>query len=234
MNASIQGVIFDKDGTLFDFASTWGRWVKHILLQEARDADAMKAMAETLGYDVETKRFTAGSIVVAEPVSVIADHMRPFVKLPEKATLIDRLNAASADVPQVAVCDLCVLFDRLLAYGLTLGVATNDGESPARAHLKQHGVVDKLTFIAGFDSGFVPKPAPGQLVGFCAATGLAPSNCVMVGDSVHDLKAGLAAGMICVGVLTGPALRAELVPFADTVLASVVDLPAWITQRNSA
>jgi phosphoglycolate phosphatase len=51
---------------------------------------------------------------------------------------------------------------------------------------------------------------------------------VMVGDSLHDLVAGRAAGMQTVGVLTGPACRAELAPCADAVLPDIGHLTEWL------
>jgi phosphoglycolate phosphatase len=50
----------------------------------------------------------------------------------------------------------------------------------------------------------------------------------MVGDSLHDLRAGRAAGMTVVGVLTGVARRQELEPEADVVLDDITQLPAWL------
>ena len=32
---NIRGVIFDKDGTLFDFQSTWGIWTSQVLARIA-------------------------------------------------------------------------------------------------------------------------------------------------------------------------------------------------------
>jgi phosphoglycolate phosphatase len=49
-----------------------------------------------------------------------------------------------------------------------------------------------------------------------------------VGDSRHDLVAGRAAGMRCVGVLTGLADRADLSPLADAVLPDIGHLPGWL------
>ena len=43
----------------------------------------------------------------------------------------------------------------------------------------------------------------------------------MVGDSRHDLQAGRAAGMVTLGVLTGPATAAELADVADAVLPDI-------------
>jgi phosphoglycolate phosphatase len=93
-------------------------------------------------------------------------------------------------------------------------------------------VLESFDFIAGYDSGFGGKPAPGQLLAFCEQTGLAPSQCAMVGDSLHDLEAGRTAGMTTVGVLTGPAPRDELAPHADVVLPSIAELPLWVSKTT--
>ena len=76
--------------------------------------------------------------------------------------------------------------------------------------------------------GHGAKPTPGQLLAFCALTGIPPGECAMIGDSTHDLDSGRAAGMAAVGVLTGLASRAELAPHADVVLDDVGALPAWL------
>ena len=35
--AMIEGLLFDKDGTLFDFRASWGRWAKDFLTRIATD-----------------------------------------------------------------------------------------------------------------------------------------------------------------------------------------------------
>ena len=65
---------------------------------------------------------------------------------------------------------------------------------------------------------------------FCAAVSAVPARSVMVGDSRHDLKAGRAAGMQTVGVLTGLAEKADLAPFADIVLPDIGHLTKWLMQ----
>ena len=89
-------------------------------------------------------------------------------------------------------------------------------------------MLDLFDFVAGCDSGYGGKPAPGQLLAFAAAVGVDPSQAVMVGDSLHDLHAGLAAGMKRAAVLTGIAEAAELAPHADVVLPDISHLGAWI------
>ncbi|MEO0380084.1 MAG: HAD-IA family hydrolase, partial [Pseudomonadota bacterium] len=84
----------------------------------------------------------------------------------------------------------------------------------------------------GFDSGHGGKPAPGQLLAFCEAMDLPPEAVLMVGDSLHDLHAGRAAGMRCVAVLTGMATAKELAPHADMVLAHIGEIPGWLDQTD--
>jgi phosphoglycolate phosphatase len=225
----LKGIVFDKDGTLFDFNATWGAWTRTLLEVEASgDAVLMGALAEVLGYDIAAQVFRPESIVIASTASEVADVILPFLPPQPKGDLLRRMNAAAALAPQAEATPLGPFIDRLQAASLKIGVATNDAEAPARAHLRAAGVEHRFDFIAGYDSGFGGKPAAGQLLAFCAQVGLAPAACAMVGDSTHDLRAGRAAGMVCVGVLTGVADRATLAPQADVVLDSIADLPAWL------
>ncbi|SFR34166.1 phosphoglycolate phosphatase [Yoonia tamlensis] len=225
----IKGIIFDKDGTLFDFNATWGAWTRQMLAAETGDDPARLAtLADALGYDVAANRFRPGSIVIASTVDVVADHILSVLGPMDKPALIARMNAGAAQVTQQEAVPLVAYFSALKASGLTLGIATNDAEAPALRHLERAGVRDHFNFVAGYDSGYGAKPAPGQLHGFCAQTGIAAEDCAMVGDSTHDLDAGRAAGMVCIGVLTGPAPRAELAPFADVVLNDIGAIPAWL------
>ena len=229
----IKGIIFDKDGTLFDFNATWGPSTRDMIASEVGgDPARMAEMADVLGYDLNTGVFLPSSLVIAETVSTVADAMLGLLPDVTKPDLIARIKEATKYVPQVEPTPLRPVLDTLRDMGLILGVATNDAEEPARANLAH--VLDMFDFIAGFDSGFGGKPAPGQLLGFCAQTGLTPSACIMVGDSVHDLDAGRAAGMRRVGVLTGPAPRAELAPHADVVLGTIAELPAWIALQSTS
>ena len=231
MTAPVAGIVFDKDGTLFDFNATWGPVTGQLILREsAGDAEKAATLAEVLGFDLDSYTFLPGSLVIASTADVVEAAVLPFTLDQDPVALRTRWRAATAHVPQVQVTDLHGVLRSLRARELILGVATNDAYAPAIANLDQVGVRDHFAFIAGFDSGHGSKPAAGQLRAFCAQTGLAPETCVMVGDSLHDIHAGRAAGMRTVGVLTGPARAPELAPHADVVLNSIAELPGWLDQ----
>ena len=229
----IKGIIFDKDGTLFDFNATWGAWARGMLEAETKDAPHMfDALADILGYDTHANRFRAGSVVIAATVGEVADCIISVLPDLERQALLGRMNAAAALVPQQEALPLKPYFSQLGAAGFKLGLATNDAEAPARAHMEKAGIIDLFDFVAGYDSGHGGKPAPGQLLAFCARTGLSPADCMMVGDSTHDLHAGRSAGMGTIGVLTGPAPASELAPFADVILPNIGDIPDWLKSQK--
>lgn len=229
MSIPIQGVIFDKDGTLFDFDKTWGPVTGQLIRDECRgDPAKIAELAAVLGFDLARDRFMPGSLVIASTADAVEAAVLPFTIDQDLPALRDRMRKATSDVPQVPAADLDTVFKTLLNRDLKLGIVTNDAEAPAIANLDQVQVRGHFAFIAGCDSGFGSKPAPGQLHAFCDHTGITAGACVMVGDSLHDLHAGRAAGMRCVGVLTGPAPKAELAPHADVVLDSIADLPDWL------
>lgn len=225
----IRGIVFDKDGTLFDFDATWGGWCRGFIAAEAGGDAALTArLAEALGYDLTAGAFHSHSIVIAATTDKVADAILPLLPGQSKAAVLARMDARAMAADQVEVTPLLPLLTGLRGRGLKLGIATNDTEASARAHLGAAAVTQLFDFIAGFDSGFGGKPAPGQLRAFAAATGLPPQDCAMVGDSLHDLAAARTAGMVAVAVLTGIAGREVLAPGADVVLASVADLPGWL------
>ena len=229
MKKTIHGIVFDKDGTLFDFQATWGEWCAELIADLAGgDPATERGLALALGYDLAARRFRPESAVIAGTVEVVISALRSVLPGREEAWLRAYVRESTSRAPQREAAPLGPLLDRLRAAGLALGVATNDGEGPARAHLERAGVLDRFAFVAGYDSGHGAKPGPGMLEAFCRETGLAPGACAMVGDSGHDLASARAAGMVRVAVLTGPAAAADLAPFADVVLPDIGRLPAWL------
>ena len=225
----IKGLIFDKDGTLFDFAATWEAWAVAFLLRAAQgDTDRAIHVASHIGFDFQAQKFDRNSVVIAGTPGEVAAALKPHFSHLSDVGLLEMLNEEAEKAPQREAVPLMKLLTDLRGRGLKLGVATNDAESPARAHLNQADVTPMFDFIAGFDSGHGAKPAPGQLLAFAAQTGLRPDTIAMIGDSTHDLRAGRAAGMTCVAVLTGLATETELAPHADAVLRDIGHLPAWL------
>lgn len=234
----IGGIVFDKDGTLVDFAATWVPVNREAARIASRYDDTLaRRLLEVGGFDVTTDEIAGGSLLAAANTREIAaawiEAGAPY-ELTELTRVMDEVFAAGAK-RSVAVTDLGALFDRLRARGIRIAVVTSDSEAAARATLASVGLAADDLFVVGYDSGFEPKPNPAAVYGFCAETGIAPGRVAVVGDNLHDIRMGTAAGCsLCVGVLTGTGTAAELGSEADHVLDSIADLEALLDQRFAA
>jgi phosphoglycolate phosphatase len=224
----IDGVVFDKDGTLFDFRKSWGGWAEGFLRAAGRDEAHAAALGRSIGYDLGARAFDANSPVIAGTAADIAEALLPHMPGQSYTQVMQAVNNAAASAEMAEAVPLRPFLAALKARGLKIGLATNDTEVPARAHLAAHGITEFFDFVAGYDSGHGPKPGPGMCAAFARVHGLDPARVVMVGDSLHDLEAGRRAGMRTVAVLTGIAVAEELAPHADAVLRDIGGLPEWL------
>ncbi|WP_417724743.1 HAD family hydrolase [Salipiger sp.] len=227
--APIAAVLFDKDGTLFDFGATWNVWALGALHHfAAGDAARLEALAAEARFDLAIPAFHPDSPIIAGTNREAAECLARALPGHAVEDIEEHLMRSAATAPLTEAVPLGPLLAELRAMGMRLGVMTNDTEFSARAHLGAVGVSEAFDFIAGFDSGHGAKPAPGPLLAFADSIDLPPGQVVMVGDSTHDLEAGRAAGMRTVGVLTGPAVAGDLAHLADVVLPDIGHLPGWL------
>jgi phosphoglycolate phosphatase len=228
----IAGILFDKDGTLLDFDASWGPVNRRVALMAA-DGDA--ALADRLltacGMDPVTGAIVPDSLFASANTVEIADGMieagSPFTR----DALVPKIDDCFAEAAQlsVPVTELEPLFSRLHGKGLRLGIASSDNERSIRVAAERFGILPYIDFVAGYDSGHGKKPEAGMVLGFCAATGLAPSEVAVVGDNNHDLHMGHNAGAgLKIGVLSGTGSRETLALHSDLVLADITELEAAI------
>jgi phosphoglycolate phosphatase len=229
MPRDIAAILFDKDGTLFDFRQSWGRWTATLLEDLTPDPAEQLRLGVVIGYDAQHHSFAPDSPVIAATPSEIAAILAPHYARLTADQLEIRMNLLAATAQMTPAVPLTPLLTALRQRGLKLGVATNDAEAPAHAHLANAGVAGFFDHVLGCDSGYGSKPDPGMLLAFAHHLGLAPARIAMVGDSTHDLHAARAAGMVAVAVLTGIASRESLHPHADAVLADIGGLPDWLS-----
>lgn len=228
----IAGLLFDKDGTLFDFQRSWGGWAHGLITTLSQgNVDLFARVAHALGYDPENRVFLPDSLSIAGTARDQAHAIAPHLPGRDTAELEVWLAQAARSARMVPAVPLRPLMVEFKTAGLALGIATNDAEVAARQQLEAAEIIDVFQYIAGYDSGHGAKPHPGMCLGFARAMDLDPRDCVMVGDSRHDLDAGRAAGMRVVAVLTGVASAQDLVPHADVVLPDIGALPGWIAAQ---
>ena len=218
----VDGILFDKDGTLFDFHKTWSSWTCDVIDYLCRNKVAQKELiAEALGYDPKKQIFFKSSLLIAGTAEQAADKIAPFIKDMSKHEIEKYLFSSGKRVKLVEVVPLERFLKNLYSKGLKIGLVTNDFEAVAHSHLKAAGIHKYFDFIVGYDSGFGIKPDPGPLLAFAEQFSILPHRIAMVGDSTHDLVAAEKAGMYKIGVLTGLASYSDLAPYSDVVFDNI-------------
>jgi len=115
-----------------------------------------------------------------------------------------------------------------------LAVVTSKTESLARRGIELVGIGSCFDVIIGCDSTTRHKPHPEPVLAALERLGREPAEAVFVGDSVHDMAAGNAAGVATIAALWGPFSREILAPSAPShYLERIADLPALLRPLNT-
>ncbi|MFW5827454.1 MAG: HAD family hydrolase [Alkalispirochaeta sp.] len=234
----ISAVLFDKDGTLFDFRSTWLPILTDLAQTVAEgDPRITEALVRAAGYDPTTDRFVPDGPIAAGNAGDISSAWQtvlPSRNSRELQHLIDHVSATRGPAAAVPVCELSVLLDQLSALDLVVGLATSDSEAGARNTLDRFGITPRFQWISGYDSGIGVKPDPAVVHAFARHISIPPQQIVVVGDTLHDLAMGRDAGAaMTVAVLTGAVPRSVLAPRADTVADSIADIPGLVLRLRA-
>ena len=112
---------------------------------------------------------------------------------------------------------------------LALTTRRNVSANGIRTQLEKFGFVRYFEAVVTAVDTTNPKPSPEGIIECARRLGLKPSFCVVVGDSVIDIRAGKNAGTQTVAVLSGIFARKELQQEGpDLILDSVKKLPDFI------
>lgn len=191
MFTQIRAVLFDLDGTLIDSAPDLGA---------AADKMRVDRGMPSLPLDVYRPMAGAGArgmIGVAfghGPDHPEYESLKSEFLVNYEACMTERTRAFDG---------VAELVDALLQAGLHWGVVTNKMERFALPLTRQMPLFASARTVIGGDTTPHAKPHPAPLLEAARQIGLAPGNCVYVGDDERDIAAGLAAGMPTVAARYG-------------------------------
>ena len=98
----------------------------------------------------------------------------------------------------------------LKARGHEIGIVTSKSEALALRGLAHVGLARYMDTIVGCDGSTRHKPDPEPVQIALTRLGCSPSDALFVGDSVHDIIAGNAAGVRTVAATWGAFTRSDL------------------------
>ncbi len=210
----VRCVLFDLDGTLIDSAADLGL-----------AADEMRVARGLPSLPVEAYRVHAGAGargMLAVAFGITPEHAE-FAALREEffdryEQRMTRLTRPFDGVEQLLLA--------LARQGIAWGVVTNKARRftlPLTATMPMFGAAGAM--VCGDTTPHI-KPHPAPLLEAMRLMGVAPSDCVYVGDDERDVQAGRAAGVATVAARYG-----YLGPGADVstwMADAIIDAPAQL------
>lgn len=218
----IKALCFDVDGTLSDtddyYANKLARFLPHFLFRDPVQAarrlvmwvespgNALLGFADRIGIDDEMVAFI--------------DLLNRRRKSPLKKYLI---------VPGVEE-----MFKRMEGRYPMAVVSARDEKSTMR-FLTQFDLTNYFQVIVTGLTAAHTKPYPDPILFAAQKMGVGPHECLMIGDTTVDMRAGKAAGAQTLGVLCGFGEEEELRRLgADFIVKSTGDLAALLDPQTSS
>jgi phosphoglycolate phosphatase len=116
-----------------------------------------------------------------------------------------------------------------------LAITTTRDRADAEAFVQRFGLEDHLGAIITRQDVRRLKPHPQPIIRAAERLGHSPKQCVIVGDTTVDVKAGKRAGALTVAVLCGLGERTELERLhPDLVIESTAQLADHLPERALA
>lgn len=202
--ADVAAVLFDKDGTLLDFQATWGPATRDVL-HALSDGDAIvfRDLSASCGFLPESGGFLPDSPIIGGYTDDFAPAWASRLGQSYDQAFKSQVDSMFRDASLrhlTGYDDVVPALEGLRASAIPIGLATNDAEATAHAHLKKLGIDGFFAFVAGYDSGYGAKPGGGMVEAFAEAIDLPASAIILVGDSPHDMDAARAAGAVPAGI----------------------------------
>jgi phosphoglycolate phosphatase len=217
-------ILIDVDGTLVDSVPDLAYCVDELMKALGRPPHGEAKVRNWVGNGVErlVRRALIGQLD-GEPSD--ADYARAY------PIFID-LYAANTSKRSRLYPGIREGLDWLKGQGYLLGCVTNKAAQFTLPLLEDLGVRDDFGIVVAGDTLPVKKPDPAPLLHAAKHFGVTPSESLMVGDSVSDVKAARAAGfqIVCMsyGYNHGVDIRTAQ---PDAVIDSLTELSGLLPPR---
>lgn len=179
-------ILIDVDGTLVDSVPDLAFCVDAMMQQLGREPWGEAHVRNWVGNGVErlVRRALTGTLD-GEPDE--ADFQRAYPVFLE-------LYAANTSLRSHLYPGVREGLDMLRAAGYKLGCVTNKAAQFTEPLLRDLGVSDVFSIVISGDTLSKKKPDPAPLLHAAEFFGCSPEQCMMIGDSVSDVRAARAAG----------------------------------------
>ncbi len=230
---AIDGVIFDKDGTLMEFQSFWlpvtYRVISRLYNEYGLDALIKKECINALGIDENDCIDPEGQLAIGTYATistslqnVLLGHGKNVQSYQFQKEMTQWFEEESEKQTCHFTTDLKQLCDYLHEKNIHVAVATTDNLEVTKKCLNQGNM--NVEVISASDSS-IPKKPDLRLIQYLAENwNTTCEKIVMIGDTPNDLRFAKKAGAKTIGVLSGVSKEQLLLPYADCILNNIGEL----------
>lgn len=211
MTPAVRAVLFDLDGTLIDSAPD--------LAGAGNDMRAARGLPMLPLAHFRPMVGSGARGMLGRALQVQPDHP-DFEALRDE--FLQRYEARMTRETQVFAAMRPVLA-ALRDAGRPWGIVTNKATRFSAPLVRALGLLDEAATLICGDTTPHSKPHPAPLLEAARRLGVAPAECVYVGDDLRDVQAGRAAGMLTVAAAWGYLGEGEAI--ADWDAHHVVESP---------
>ena len=197
-----RAILFDLDGTLIATSNRWGELLGQTL-------DGLEILPSTLDAKALGRRLVMAIEMPMNYAIATVERLRLDGLLQGLADRARRSRGVATHGSSVLLEGVGDLIERLGAH-YRLAVVTTRARREAHAIVRRAGLDAHFDAIVTRQDVWFLKPHPEPIRRAAALLGVAPEECIMVGDTTMDVRAARSAGAFAVGVLTGMAIREEL------------------------
>ncbi len=197
----IKGVIFDLDGTILNTIDDL--------------ADSMNYMLTQFGYPEHSELFyhmqAVGSGAKNYVKNCLPEAIRENDEQVEKClNFYKKYYNEHSSIKTKPYDGIPAVMQFLADAGIQIAILSNKPDEPVKILAKQWFSAFNIPCVYGERAGVPRKPDPQGPLAVAEEMGLLPSEIAFIGDSDVDIKTGINAGMIAIGVLWGFRTKEQL------------------------
>lgn len=225
----LRAVLFDLDGTLLDTAADIARALNRALDEYGWAPLPVSDVARMIGR--------GSAMLIQHAVAARGRALNPA----DQAAMLKRFFHHYGDLEERGESDaqpypgVVEALRRLHEAEVPLAVVTNKHRRFASALLHRLNLMQWVGLVVGGDTCERRKPDPQPLLFACESLSIPPSQALMVGDSINDVRAARAAQMpiVCVpyGYNEGQDPRTLE---CDAMIDTLAELPGLLWPRDRA
>jgi phosphoglycolate phosphatase len=212
-------IVWDLDGTLVDSAPDLASALNTVLDKRGFFTLSLNEVREMIGNGVPKLVERGFNAVGVRPDQAQLDELIAMFVKEYKACATDSTR------PYPGVVEA---LQAIHAMNVPMGVCTNKPEAFTRQILEGLGLAKYFSNVVGGDTTRTRKPDPQPVLACLHGLVSEPASSLMIGDSVHDVHAAQAAGVV-VGVVPWGYRSAPVEELgADFVIHDLAALPGLI------